>query len=890
MRKWFISSLIALAGLAIFAGCSIPGIGGSKGDGSSSESVQQNEGFYTVKFELCTELQTNAVSEQEVEAGDVAVKPSVGVIGDNPDRMEVDGWYTDAEYTNEWNFTTDTVEENMTLYAKWVKKFAVVYYLGDDADVPMYTRYVKEGELIPYQPELTDGYESKGFFTTIRHDHEFDFSQPITKDVNVFIDRSEHIYFSGRMIADRFEMVAAPSGAGSTVGTIDYVEEGEDDGYAKINFGYSTAADPYAWLRNVTVDISQSQKLEVTFKNLGHAKSLRFYYLNWMADGTFTDGQGFNENNTFTYYYGEGETEMDENDEWITKVFDFSSILHNGVSNWGISSTMIQLRIQSGYVSTDEKDLSNEIWIKSIKGIPDDTYVSTEDSDFITNLRAHDDAVEVENVANAQESICGWIFPKDYSTAVANNSEIYEKTNGLLLYSAFRAEDSSVNFLLPQGQKISLDEKTTIKIRLTNYGYANKITLQYKNSDGFIKTKDIAIAPCGDEPESKEYVLNMFGEDRYEKNLASLGFIYDSIGIDNAVLIESVEFCDFKMMDIPGVNFNDKYAGDTAKEQFWTTVNEVTYDHNNGTLLDGGTVFTTGENAFIERDSYITNLGYETMTLKYKDVAGVTAVKVAFTINGIDQEYVFDVSKAVKEATLDEEGNSVLVIEAGDVKVNNNNWYEIFLPFTATGCIEKVKVSFVGAGQITIQELRFNMDKNSGLDLSDATYADMINIRDWDGGIISYDNSNSSAKVSAFTGSSVRYYFGSALKDNKLGEGNIDLSNKSKLIVVYNNPGDVDSLKVALGLTTITDELDEDGVTPKWKTDITQAYNETSGKEQVLSIKTGMDAYEWATAEINLSAYNVLCNGTDGQALTMVLFEQGIISSGNINIRAIIII
>ncbi|NLY10015.1 MAG: InlB B-repeat-containing protein [Tissierellia bacterium] len=29
------------------------------------------------------------------------------------------GWYKDAEGTNEWNFDTDVVNKNITLYAKW---------------------------------------------------------------------------------------------------------------------------------------------------------------------------------------------------------------------------------------------------------------------------------------------------------------------------------------------------------------------------------------------------------------------------------------------------------------------------------------------------------------------------------------------------------------------------------------------------------------------------------------------------------------------------------------------------------------------------------------------------------------------------------------------------
>ena len=33
-----------------------------------------------------------------------------------------DGWYISEAYITRWNFETDPVEENMTLYAKWIAK------------------------------------------------------------------------------------------------------------------------------------------------------------------------------------------------------------------------------------------------------------------------------------------------------------------------------------------------------------------------------------------------------------------------------------------------------------------------------------------------------------------------------------------------------------------------------------------------------------------------------------------------------------------------------------------------------------------------------------------------------------------------------------------------
>lgn len=38
-----------------------------------------------------------------------------------PDYLEFGGWYTDKSYTYQWNTATDTVNGDITLYAKWIK-------------------------------------------------------------------------------------------------------------------------------------------------------------------------------------------------------------------------------------------------------------------------------------------------------------------------------------------------------------------------------------------------------------------------------------------------------------------------------------------------------------------------------------------------------------------------------------------------------------------------------------------------------------------------------------------------------------------------------------------------------------------------------------------------
>ena len=78
-----------------------------------------NRSGYTVKFELCTELQTTTVLDRTVTPGSFLEEPEVYVTGNNEENWSISGWYTEPEYELQWDFDFDTVESDLTLYAKW---------------------------------------------------------------------------------------------------------------------------------------------------------------------------------------------------------------------------------------------------------------------------------------------------------------------------------------------------------------------------------------------------------------------------------------------------------------------------------------------------------------------------------------------------------------------------------------------------------------------------------------------------------------------------------------------------------------------------------------------------------------------------------------------------
>ena len=67
----------------------------------------------TVKFETNCKMK---IQDQKVKKGGYVQRPA------EPTRMgrTFAGWYYDAEYTERWDFENDKVEDNMTLYAKWI--------------------------------------------------------------------------------------------------------------------------------------------------------------------------------------------------------------------------------------------------------------------------------------------------------------------------------------------------------------------------------------------------------------------------------------------------------------------------------------------------------------------------------------------------------------------------------------------------------------------------------------------------------------------------------------------------------------------------------------------------------------------------------------------------
>ena len=106
----------------------------SCGDGGtdSSSAVEEVKTSATVKFDVNLEgYETNSVKAKTVSIGKRVPIAKAYVTSDNPDNLQLYGWYTDKACTQAWDFKQDRVQDDMTLYAKWVEQYTVNYYLND---------------------------------------------------------------------------------------------------------------------------------------------------------------------------------------------------------------------------------------------------------------------------------------------------------------------------------------------------------------------------------------------------------------------------------------------------------------------------------------------------------------------------------------------------------------------------------------------------------------------------------------------------------------------------------------------------------------------------------------------------------------------------------------
>ena len=86
--------------------------------------------YHTVNFEVNGGNPTP--QQQSIAYGGKATQPSIIT----KTGYTFDGWYKEETLTNRWNFSTDIVTSNITLYAKWLENFTVTFEANGGNPIP----------------------------------------------------------------------------------------------------------------------------------------------------------------------------------------------------------------------------------------------------------------------------------------------------------------------------------------------------------------------------------------------------------------------------------------------------------------------------------------------------------------------------------------------------------------------------------------------------------------------------------------------------------------------------------------------------------------------------------------------------------------------------------
>jgi uncharacterized repeat protein (TIGR02543 family) len=132
--------IIGLAAVIVLmlAGCENPIDGGN----NSGDSTETGGKTYTVSFESNGGTE---VAAQTVASGGKVTQPAA------PTRVGhfFAGWYRDADLTTTWNFSSGTVNADITLYAKWTSDASAVTYtvsFESSGGSPVETQTVASGD------------------------------------------------------------------------------------------------------------------------------------------------------------------------------------------------------------------------------------------------------------------------------------------------------------------------------------------------------------------------------------------------------------------------------------------------------------------------------------------------------------------------------------------------------------------------------------------------------------------------------------------------------------------------------------------------------------------------------------------------------------------------
>ncbi|MBO6133297.1 MAG: InlB B-repeat-containing protein, partial [Lachnospiraceae bacterium] len=157
--------------------------------GDMTLEAHWNAIYYTVTFV------TNAgslVGNQRVQEGAKVIRPS------DPTRYGYTfrGWYTDEDFLTEWNFDSDIVTGDMTLYARWETGVSYKVTFNSKGGSSVSSQTVKSGEKAKLPaPPTRAGYTFDKWYEDFYLEDEYDFDDEVTEDITLYAGWVKGVFY-----------------------------------------------------------------------------------------------------------------------------------------------------------------------------------------------------------------------------------------------------------------------------------------------------------------------------------------------------------------------------------------------------------------------------------------------------------------------------------------------------------------------------------------------------------------------------------------------------------------------------------------------------------------------------------------------------------------------
>ena len=418
MKK--ISKKLCLLSVCAILVCAFLTVLGCSGDTPPEPEVVN----YTVTFDLCTELQTTKVLPKTVVAGSRIDEPQVFITGENSDNWEIVGWFRESSYENEWDFYFDTVDSDLTLYAKWKSdpQYTVSFYAGD-ADTPTYTAKIKKGLQATECDDRFYGHEVLGYYTAPDFQTEFDFSQPITEAKNVYVELSDYLYLSPKYLAT-FTAYNVTAALSSDQKSIDLT-------YSHVN------KDNYIHLKGLSIDLNEHELIEIVYKLENAARVDIMWFASDSNGASVLEQNNYNaltKNAGLAAHYTEITT---DGEGWTHAVYDLTR--PRAYVDNKVSAPLTDIAVLNGFrIDVDGEDASTDptLTIQSVKGLKKPVVEGYEvryhagEKTVTTNVKTGETATAPadEELAMGRE-ILGYYTTDQFGTEFDFDTPIYDETD-----------------------------------------------------------------------------------------------------------------------------------------------------------------------------------------------------------------------------------------------------------------------------------------------------------------------------------------------------------------------------------------------------------------------------------------------------------------------------